>query len=108
MVNSLEIVNLSSYELSVNEIMVLKKGLSYCPDQSLDVFSCVKEVNLFSRKLLLKTLLDKKQKYKPNYAELFKGYTVAVFRALKDLILLMQENQEFEQPQSFNIGTRSS
>lgn len=44
--------------------------------------------------MFLKVLLDKSHSQKPNYAELFKGYKVADIQALKDLILLMQENQE--------------
>lgn len=43
---------------------------------------------------MLKVLLDKSKTPRPNYAELFKGYTVADFIALKDLILLMQESEE--------------
>lgn len=43
---------------------------------------------------MLKVLLDKSYSQKPNYADLFKGYAVAHFWTLKDLILLMQGNQE--------------
>lgn len=89
-----DMVNLSSCVLSHDEKTVLLKGLSFCPDRGLDIFECVKDLNLFSRKLTLKVLLDKSKTNKPNYAKLFKGYTVADFRALQGLILLMQESKE--------------
>lgn len=57
------------------------------------MFDVIKDIHLFSRKLLLKVVLDKSKTTKPNYAELSKGYTVADFRALKDVILLMQESE---------------
>lgn len=85
---------MSPYQLTYEKVLVLQKGLSFCLDQNLDIFECVKDVNLFARKLLLKVMLDKSNPDKPNYTELFSGYTVADFRALKGLILLMQENQE--------------
>lgn len=88
-----DVVNLSSHRLTKHEVEVLRRGLSFCPDEGIDVFDIVKDVNLFARKLILKVLLDKSSS-KPNYLELFKGYTVADFRALKDLILLMQESEE--------------
>lgn len=49
---------------------------------------------MFARKLVLKVLMEKSHLEKPHYNELFRGYTVADFKALKDIILLMQENQE--------------
>lgn len=57
--NDMEVVNLSSHQLSDKEILVLQKGLLFCPDQNLDIFECVKDVNLFARKLLMKVMLDK-------------------------------------------------
>lgn len=60
----------------------------------MDFFDVIKDVNLLARILVLKVLLDKLKTSKPNYVEMFKGYTVADFRALKDLILLMQESEE--------------
>lgn len=90
--NTKEIVNLSSYQLSAEEEMVLLNGLSFYPDQELNVFDCITDINLFARKVLLKVFLDKSKIVKPNYSEMSKGFTVADFRALKDLILLMQEN----------------
>lgn len=89
-------MNLSSHHLIPFEVEVLQKGLSFCPDKGMDVFDVIKDVHLFSRKLLLKVLVDKSKTTKPNYAELFKGYTVADFRALKDVILLMQESENLD------------
>lgn len=86
-----DVFNLLYYQLSKDEITVLQRGLS---DQKIDIFECVKDVNLFARKLVLNVLMDKAKSQKPNYSELFKGYTVAAFKALKDLILLMQKNEE--------------
>lgn len=85
-----DVVNLSSHPLIQHELEVLKRGLSFCPDKDMDVFDVIKDVNLFARKLLLKVLVNKPKTSQPNYAEMFQGYTLADFRALKDLILLMQ------------------
>lgn len=92
--NEREVVNLSSYNLSLDEVEVLRKGLSFCPDQELNIFDAVKDIHLFARKLVLKVLMEKSHSEKLNYNELFKGYTVADFKALKEIILLMQENQK--------------
>lgn len=72
--------------------MSLLKGLSFCPGENLDIFDSIEDLNLFASKVLLKVLQDRYQVDKPNYSEIFRGYTIADFRALKDLILLMQEN----------------
>lgn len=40
--------------------MVISKGLFFCPDQGLDIFNCIKDLNLFARKVLLQALLDKR------------------------------------------------
>lgn len=95
---------MSSYTLSQKEVTVLRRGLSFCPDQNLDTFDCVKDYNLFARKFVLKVLMEKKRFEKPNYAELCKGYTVEDFKALKDLILLMQGSEEIGELDSSILG----
>lgn len=52
----LQIINISSYHLSVSEMTLLKKGLSFTPIPKFNVFNWVKDVNLFARKLALKKL----------------------------------------------------
>lgn len=52
--DDLQIVNLSSVTLSLDEIGLLKKGLSFTPTPSFDVFTWVIAVNLFARKPPLK------------------------------------------------------
>ncbi|XP_056416174.1 immunoglobulin superfamily member 3 [Hyla sarda] len=51
--DELQIINLSSYSLSTNEISLLKRGLSFTPTPRFDTFTWVKDINLFARKLCL-------------------------------------------------------
>lgn len=55
----MNIINLSSYNLSVEERLLLSKGLSFCPNSNLDTFESIKDLNLFARKLLLKSMYSK-------------------------------------------------
>lgn len=47
-----EIVNLSSYILTKEEEMVLRKGLTFCPQQHVDMFEIIKGINLLIRTLI--------------------------------------------------------
>lgn len=54
--NDQNVINLSSYNLSEDEIKVLSLGLNFCTEQHIDTFEVVKDLNLFSRNLLLKVM----------------------------------------------------
>lgn len=88
------VVNLSSYPLSDAEIQILEKGLSFWPDHNIDVFENIKDLNLFARKLYLHVVLNRSSDKSIHFVELFKGYTVQEFLALKDMIIMMQEREE--------------
>lgn len=55
----MNIVNLSSHNLSTYEVDVLMKGLGFCPNENFCKFDLVKDLNLFVRKLLLKNMYDR-------------------------------------------------
>lgn len=55
----MNIINLSSYRLSDEERILLSKGLSFCPNSNLDTLEVIKDLNLFARKLLLKSMYSK-------------------------------------------------
>lgn len=101
----LAVINLSDYTLNSHEISLLKKGLSLCLPQQIDTFEIKKDLNLFSRKLLLRTLVEKSKNQDPNFTKLFKGYKAQDFRDLKDLILLMQESEEITQQDQYILET---
>lgn len=61
-IGKLNIINLSSHILTEAEEQVLSLGLSFCPNRSLDNFETVKDIFLFARKLLLKSLYKKTTK----------------------------------------------
>lgn len=54
-----EIINLSSHQLSEAESQVLQLGLTSCPDSNVDRFTIIKDIHLFARRLMFKTLYDK-------------------------------------------------
>lgn len=51
--DTLQVINLSSYQLTEVQISLLQKGLSYTPTPQYNYFNWVKDVNLFARKLAL-------------------------------------------------------
>lgn len=66
----------------------------------MDKFTLVKDLYLFTRKLTFKYLFDKdrtKKAEEKTEADQYKGYTMADFRALRDLIQLLNENEEKEE-----------
>ncbi|CAJ0936833.1 unnamed protein product [Ranitomeya imitator] len=46
-----QVINLSSYILTMSEKQVLKKGLTFVPTMRFDPFTWIKDLNLFTRKL---------------------------------------------------------
>ncbi|XP_077137152.1 uncharacterized protein LOC143796543 [Ranitomeya variabilis] len=57
--SKLQVINLSDIELTRTQIEVLSLGLSFSPTASFDLFSVMKDLNLFARKLVLKKLHEK-------------------------------------------------
>ncbi|XP_075690643.1 uncharacterized protein LOC142658921 [Rhinoderma darwinii] len=53
---NLEVINLSKYTLSDTQCDILNKGLSFSPSNSFDYFTALKDLHLFSRKLVLRKL----------------------------------------------------
>lgn len=70
--------------LSEEEIGVRKKGLNFCPNQTLDKFEIYKDLHLFIRKLILRKLFQK-QGIPPDC-------TLQESRALDNLVSLLQES----------------
>lgn len=89
----MNIINLSSHTLTEAEKEVLSLGLSFCPSRSLDNFEVVKDIFLFARKLLFKSMYTKTKKSEEIIAPNLK---TADFKALRDLNLLLQENEGIE------------
>lgn len=80
----LSIINLSSYPLSEYETSILKKGLNFCPNYTLDKFELYKDLQLFIRKIILKKLYQK-ENTRTNYTPLEN-------QALDQLITLLKES----------------
>lgn len=84
-VSDLNVINLSSYKLSLVETQVLARGLSFCPNQNLDKFEVIKDLQLFARKLILKQLYSQDIPVKPDFE-------LQELRALETLIDLLEES----------------
>ncbi|XP_069601861.1 uncharacterized protein [Ranitomeya imitator] len=52
----LQVINLSDHVLSESQLRVLEKGLSFAPTNGFNFFTALKDLHLFSRKLILKKL----------------------------------------------------
>lgn len=90
----LDVINLSSYNLSPSEIEVLRLGLSFCPSQQIDKFTLAKDLHLFARNLTYKYVFDNERgRVMGREEDFYKGFTVQDFRALKILIQLLDENE---------------
>lgn len=60
----LNIMILSDYIPSPEKNGVLAKGLRFCPDSDTDKFEIIKDLHLFTRKLILKSLYTKNMQKK--------------------------------------------
>lgn len=85
--DNMDIINLSNHVLSNKERRLLSKGLSFCPDSNLDSFEAIKDVNLFARKVLLKSLYSKEKK---------KDNIVQHDKDLDDLLSLLDEQDSLD------------
>ncbi|XP_073399760.1 uncharacterized protein [Dendrobates tinctorius] len=59
--DTVEVINLSSHILTDAQTRVLQRGLTFSPSSDLDSFTAIKDLHLFSRKLVLKRLHHKKE-----------------------------------------------
>ncbi|CAJ0936767.1 unnamed protein product [Ranitomeya imitator] len=81
----LQVLNLSTHTLSEDQLHVLSRGLTFSPTNSFDYFSALKDLHLFSRKLILKKLHSSRD---PTV-----GMSVIEREALRDLEDLVEEQQ---------------
>lgn len=89
-----------TYPLSEDEAVVLKLGLTYCPDQEADKFKLVKDMHLFARHLIYKVIYDKDQKGTsiPTFDNsLLENVTIEDLKALQDLMDLWHERNPGEE-----------
>lgn len=93
--DGLNIINLSDYKLSDDEIAILSKGLTFCPSSNIDTFEVIKDLHLFARKLILKSLYAK-----PKQAnELSKKEN----QAIDDLVSLLEDQEQKDLIDNINI-----
>lgn len=52
-------MNLYSYSLTVDESRILQLGLTFCPDANVDQFDIIKDIHLFARRFMFKTIYHK-------------------------------------------------
>lgn len=83
--NTLQIVNLSDYVSSRDEVAVLQKGLTFSPMAQLDKFVMVKDLYFFCRNLTLKMLYTRSPSL-----DVIEESERQIFQ---DLLKLLQENE---------------
>lgn len=81
----LNVMNLSSYQISTTETHILSKGLHFCPNHDLNKFEIYKDLQLFIRKLPLKSLFNRQH--------FDSSFTPQERQALAQLDSLLQENE---------------
>lgn len=82
----LSVINLTPYPLSDDELIVLKLGLSFCPNANIDKYKVIKDLYLFTRKLKYKHIFDPDKKRlgaEKDLSEQIKIVTMEDLRALK-------------------------
>lgn len=80
---------------------MVKLGLSFCPSKNLDRYELIKDIHIFVINLTYKFLFDKdrtRAKEEKDLSESIKHFKMAEFRALRDLILLLDENENVDVP----------
>lgn len=82
----MNVINLSSQNLSPTEIEVLSLGLGFSPDCNINKFDVVKDLNLFVRKLCLKVLHHKKAS-QGDRSDPLVFLSKSEYRELKELLL---------------------
>ncbi|XP_073491307.1 uncharacterized protein [Aquarana catesbeiana] len=84
----------SSAHAPAEQLSILKLGLTFCPVQKVDQFELIKDINLFSRKLMFKILYDKSDipindRALANPA--WEGMTISDIKAMEELMELWEE-----------------
>lgn len=83
--------------LSSEETSVLSKGLSLCPEADIDKFKSIKDLQLFARKLLLKSMYNKDT--------ISTEEKVKNEKALDELIDLLDEQEGFDLINRLDVDT---
>lgn len=84
----MNIINPSSYTLINFETTLLSKGLEFCPTATLDTFYLIKDLQMFSRKLTLKSMYNKQEQ---NHTQLKNKEEQ---KAIDQLISLLEESDQ--------------
>lgn len=88
-------MNLSSVDLTADQVQVLKLGLTFCPSTDLDRFQLIKDIHLFARRLLFKVIYDKTPSLESSTSTSGEP-SEAELRALADLECLWDEGHTTE------------
>ncbi|XP_069616210.1 uncharacterized protein [Ranitomeya imitator] len=88
--DSVKVINLSTHILTNAQESVLQKGLSFSPSSTIDTFTTIKDLHLFSRKLVLKKLHYKDSEETTMNTE--------EQQALEALVSLLEENTTSTNP----------
>lgn len=95
MSNQFQILNLSSYTLTNDETNVLQLGLTFCPDTNVDRFKVIKDIHLFARRLLYKTIYHKPVNVEHVATSTgLNDLTIREIQALHELMELWEEDGE--------------
>ncbi|KAM4012417.1 LOW QUALITY PROTEIN: uncharacterized protein ACNLHF_004941 [Anomaloglossus baeobatrachus] len=86
--DTLKVINLTDKILTDDQINVLQLGLSFSPVADFDVFTAIKDLNLFGRKLLFKKYFLKKEK------SLHSDLSMDELEAVRALESLMAEQED--------------
>ncbi|XP_044135914.1 uncharacterized protein LOC122927779 [Bufo gargarizans] len=97
--NALQVINLSTYNLTPQEKSILEKGLSFSPMRILDKFEFVKDTYLFCRQLCFKLLYNQ-----PSILQTLAEDERGVFMDLMDLL---RENESETGRRCFTLNKPS-
>ncbi|CAJ0929127.1 unnamed protein product [Ranitomeya imitator] len=95
--DNFKVINLSNHSLTDIQLQVLAKGLTFSPSKNLDPFVAVKDLHLFSRKIVLKRI-----HYKSEIDDMFPSTQEK--EALADLEALAEENSTTSVSNKFPIS----
>lgn len=98
-------MNLTPYHFPDNELEVPKLGLSFCPSANLDKYELIKDIYMFACNLTYRYMFDQdsvRARQEQEFSKSIKHYTMEDFRALRDLMLLLEENNDDIDPTSTN------
>lgn len=88
----MRVINLSSIDLTVDQTSLLHKGLYFCRFQKGDVFEIVKGIYVFTRKLVLQVLHNRKLNADPlGLLGDWSSLSRQKYQTLRDLIDLCEE-----------------